>query len=150
MKFFLVVLILFCSALSYSAQNRKTDYVEFEKKPKVSKLSLAREDAEGNIIEGVSSFSPKDIPIYCYVDLNTSKPITVKLDFIAVKVKGMRPNSKLISISYKTKNGEDMVTFTGRPEKTWLVGSYRVDILLNGKAASSKTFEVLKPKPINK
>ena len=154
MKFIVTVLLCYCVsvflcllfAAGLIAQPEKIEFKKSEpKKPKAT-LSLAKEDADGNITDNVRIFSPKDIPILCYVDLKTAKPVAVKLNFVAVKVKGIRPNSRIISVSYKTKNGEDSVTFTGKPEKVWLAGAYRVDIYLDGKLAMSETFSVEKPK----
>jgi len=127
-----------------SAQTVKTEYTNGNDKNRAADLTLARKNSGGDIEEGIEIFSPRDIPIICYVDLASDKPVTVKLNFIAVKVRGVRPNSKIISISYKTKEGEDIVTFTGKPEKQWVLGAYRVDILLDGKLTTSKEFTVSK------
>ena len=142
MKFIFATMLCFLGVLAATAQPDKIDYIGEGERTKTAKLTLAREDADGNIIEDVKVFAPGDIPIYCYVDLISSKPVTVELKFIAVKVAKIRPNTKIISISYKTKNGEDAVTFTGEPEGLWMVGKYRVNILLDGKERLSKTFEV--------
>jgi hypothetical protein len=142
MKLICTVFLCVSGFLSVSGQTGKSGYSDPRKDPKPATLTLAREDADGNITENIDVFRPTDIPIYCYVDLNSTAPVTVKLNFIAVKVKGVRPNARVISISYATKNGEDNVTFTGKPEKVWIVGVYRVDILLDGKPTLSKSFEV--------
>jgi len=142
MKFILTAILCFCCVIAVSAQTEKSEFREDTTENKVTKLSLAREDSDGNIEENVEAFSPKDIPIFCYVDLSSAKPTSVQLNFIAVKVKGVRPNSKIISTRYKTKKGENAVTFTGKPKKEWTEGAYRVDILLNGKLAVSKEFLV--------
>lgn len=138
MRFITTVLLCLLGFFSVTAQTEKNDFVEGE----VEALILAKKDSKGNIVEDVKVFSPTDIPIICYVDLTSAKPVTVKLNFIAVKVKGVRPNSKIVSVSYKTKNGEDSVEFEGKPEKLWVVGTYRVDILINGKLAIGKEFTV--------
>ena len=142
MKFILAsFLCLLCFSGAF-AQPGESRYTEKNKESKAASLTLARKDLTGNIVEDIEIFSPKDIPIYCYVDLSSTKSVTVQLNFIAVKVRGIRPNTKIISVSYKTKKGEDSVTFTGKPDKKWIVGSYRVDILLDGKATLSKGFAV--------
>lgn len=109
---------------------------------KVEKITLGREDADGNIVADISVFNPKDIPIYCYIDLNSTKSVKVKLNLIAVKAKGLRPDSKVVVVNYKTKNGENNVEFTVSPEKIWKVGAYRFDVFLGGKLAGSKGFKV--------
>ena len=128
------------------SQTEKTGYAEENKKKNAAELTLARKNSDGDIEEDIEIFNPSDVPIICYVDLVSDKPVTVKLNFVAVKVKGVRPNSRVISISYKTKNGENIVTFTGKPERHWVLGNYRVDIFLGGKLATSKEFTVSKKK----
>ncbi|MCB1026049.1 MAG: hypothetical protein KDB79_16755 [Acidobacteria bacterium] len=142
MKFLFIALFCAFGFISVYAQTEKVGFTNESDKAKAVTLTLARKDSDGNIDEDIKVFSPKDIPIYCYVDLKSPAPVEVKLNFIAVKVKGIRPNSKIISISYKLKNGEDNVTFTGKPEKNWFTGTYRVDILIENKLVVSKTFEV--------
>lgn len=142
MRFVLTVIVCLCASLSIAAQNEKNEFGGNLDETKVSKLTLAREDADGNIEENLEIFTPKDIPILVYVDLSSSKTTAVKLNFIAVKVKGVRPNSRIISASYKTKKGENAVTFSGKPEKNWLVGTYRIDISLDGKPSVSKEFQI--------
>ncbi|MEZ5347227.1 MAG: hypothetical protein R2681_16900 [Pyrinomonadaceae bacterium] len=138
---FTALFIAFCFAGVYS-QTEKAGYTEEDNETEAVTLTLAKKDAEGNIVEDVKVFSPRDIPIFCYVDLKSPKSVMVKLNFIAVKVKGIRPNTKIISISYKLKDGEDNVTFTGKPEKIWFTGTYRVDILIDEKNTISRSFEV--------
>ncbi len=138
---FIALFCAFCVAGAY-AQTEKTGFTKGADEAKAATLTLARKDSDGNIDEDIKVFSPKDIPIYCYVDLKSSKPVMVKLNFIAVKVKGIRPNTKIISISYKLKDGEDNVTFTGKPEKDWFTGTYRVDILVENELTVSKSFDV--------
>ncbi|NNF00270.1 MAG: hypothetical protein HKN25_14720 [Pyrinomonadaceae bacterium] len=142
MKFILAALLCVLAVVSAVAQTEKTGFSKSAEKNGVKKLTLARQDSEGNIEENIEIFSTNDVPIFCYVDLISTVPTSVQLNLIAVKVKGLRPNTKIISISYKTKKGEDAVTFTGKPENDWIVGSYRVDILLNGKLAKSREFSV--------
>ncbi|MDQ3634964.1 MAG: hypothetical protein M3405_10730 [Acidobacteriota bacterium] len=108
----------------------------------VEKLSLARKDKDGNIEEGLEVFNTKDIPITCYIDLSSDIPTLVKMNFIAVKAKGLRADIKIVTVSYKTKDGENSVSFNASPNKIWAVGDYRVDIFLDGKLAASKEFKI--------
>ena len=141
MKFIIAVALCLLGTTFILAQPEKPGN-SFAEKSAVKAVTLGREDSDGNIEVDVETFNTTDVPIYCYVDLTSGKPTTVKLVFVAVKVKGIRPNSKLLTTSYKTKEGEDAVTFTGRPAKTWTVGKYRVDIFINGEKKSSKEFSV--------
>ena len=145
MRFVLAILICLIGAGAIIAQPGNSGNKEPDEQKKVEKVTLAREDADGNIEKDVETFLPTDVPIICYVDLVSSKPSTVSLKLIAVDVEGLFPNTALISISYKTKKREDVVTFRGRPEKRWLTGSYRVEILVNGKPAAKKGFKVEEP-----
>jgi len=108
----------------------------------VSKTTLARKESDGTITENPEKFRPTDIPIICYVDLTEDQPVEVKISIIAVRAVGLRPESKIVNVAYRTKAGENAVTFNVRPEGRWAAGSYRADVFLNGKAADSVSFEV--------
>ena len=110
---------------------------------KLKKLSVAREDAAGNIVENPEFFGTKDIPITTYVDLNTDKPTLIKMEFIAVKAKGLRPNSKFFTANYKTKDGETGAVFTTKPKTVWAEGIYRVDVYLDAELAGSREIKIV-------
>lgn len=135
------LIIMLCLLLALSIYPQTTQNEE-ENAVKVTKLSLAKKDSDGNIIEDLEIFGTKDIPIYCYIDLSSDKPTLVKMNFIAVKAKGLRPNSNIVTVSYKTKSGENWVSFNASPKSIWAVGDYRVDILLDGKLSESKEFKI--------
>ncbi|MFV0389826.1 MAG: hypothetical protein ACK5NT_13860 [Pyrinomonadaceae bacterium] len=140
MKYALFFLIFtFFTTLTYSQPVR---FIEFKKAVNVTNVTLARKDKDGVIEENVNEFSPTDIPILCFVDLSGEGPVRVTLEFIAVNVKSIKPNFKILKTSYQTKKDETLVTFTGKPEKLWFAGKYRVDILLNGKVVESRPFLV--------
>ncbi len=138
MKSILIISLCLLFALSVQAQTTKEDETE----AKVVKLTLAKEDADGNIIEDPEFFGTKDIPIHCYIDLNAEKPTLVKMRIIAIKAKGLRPNSQVVAVQYKTKNGEYGVSFNASPGKIWAEGDYKVEVYLNGKLAESREFKV--------
>jgi hypothetical protein len=139
MKVFLAILVCLLFGLSVFAQ---TEDPKDPNAVEVEKITLAREDAEGNIEEDINIFKPTDTPIYCYIDLNSKTTVTVKMNLVAVKAKGWRTNEKVVVVSYKTKDGENSVQFHASPEGFWTVGDYRVDIFLDGKLADSKEFKV--------
>jgi hypothetical protein len=138
MKIVLLASVCLLLALGIQAQTAEKETTEKE----VKKLSLGKEDKEGNIIEDVDVFDPKDIPIYCYIDLSSDKPTMVRMSIIAVKAKKLRPESQVIKIQYKTKAGENGVTFNAKPGEAWATGDYRVDVFLDGKLSKSKEFKV--------
>lgn len=108
----------------------------------VEDLYLARDDGEGKAGDVTTVFSPGDIPIHCIVVLNDAAPATVKMNFVAVKVNGVKPESRVVSASYSTVQGQDRVFFTGKPHGMWTAGSYRIDIFVNDKLERSLAFEV--------
>lgn len=139
MRFVLTVLLCLFCGLSLFAQ---TESAENSEKTKVKSIILAREDAEGNIEENVETFEPADFPIYIYVDMSQTGIVNVKMNLVAVKAKGLRANTKVVVVSYKTKDNENNVQFRASPRKFWAVGDYRVDVFLDGQIAESKNFKV--------
>lgn len=108
----------------------------------VEEAYLAKDDGKGKAGEQVTEFSTTDIPIYCVVLLDTQKSVTVKINFVAVNVAGVKAETKVVTASYTTKDGQNRVNFTGRPDGQWTPGKYRVDIFLDGKAARAVEFEI--------
>lgn len=107
---------------------------------------VARDNGEGEAGDPVTEFLTTDIPIFCVVRLEQPEQVTVKMQFIAVNVKGVKPNTKVITTSYTLKEGEDRVFFKGRPDKNWVAGHYRANIYVDGMMAASVEFDI-KPPP---
>ena len=110
--------------------------------PTVEEVYLARDDGEGKAGEQVSEFRTNDVPIYCVVLLDAVGKVTVKMNFVAVNVSGVKAETKVVTASYTTKDGQNRVNFTGRPEGKWTPGKYRVDLFIDGKAAKNLEFEI--------
>lgn len=108
----------------------------------VDDVYLARDDGEGKAGEVTSTFGPADIPIHCIVVLTKADPAAVRMNFVAVKVNGVKPGSKIVSAAYATSQGQDRVFFTGKPHGKWTAGSYRIDVFVNDKLEKSIDFEV--------
>ena len=108
----------------------------------VEEVYLARDDGEGKAGEVTSVFTPTDIPIHCIVVLAKPDPAAVRMNFVAVKVNGVKPDSRVVSASYATVQGQDRVFFTGKPHGKWTAGSYRIDVFVNDKLEKSLSFEV--------
>jgi hypothetical protein len=136
MKFILVTVILILTAVSAFAQ------ADSGKTVAVEELYLAKDDGNGKAGEQVSEFSTADVPIYCVVLLDDAQKVTVKMNFVAVGVPGIKADTKVVSASYTTKEGQNRVNFSGRPEGKWPPGKYRVDIFLDGKAAKALEFDI--------
>lgn len=130
--------ILFCLILAAGAYSQG-DTVPA---PGVEELYLAKDDGKGKAGEQVSEFSTGDIPIYCVVMLDTPAKVTVKMNFVAVNVSGVKPETKVVTASYTMKDGQNRVNFTGTPEGKWTPGKYRVDIFIDGKIARDLVFEI--------
>lgn len=109
---------------------------------KVEELYLARDDGSGKAGDQVSAFQTTDIPIYCVVLLDSAQKVTVKMNFVAVVVPGMKAETKVVTASYTTKEGQNRINFSGRPEGKWPPGRYRVDIFLDGKPAKALEFDI--------
>lgn len=108
----------------------------------IEELYLARDDGAGKAGDVTTLFAPSDIPIHCIVVLAKPDPAAVRMNFVAVKVAGVKPESRVVSASYSTSQGEDRVFFTGKPHGRWVAGSYRIDIYVNDKLEKSLSFEV--------
>ncbi len=115
----------------------------------IEEVYLARDDGEGNAGEQVTEFGTTDIPIYCVVLLDSTDATVVKMNFVAVRVSGVKPETKVVTASYTTTDGQNRVNFSGRPDGRWTPGLYRVDILLNGKIARDLEFEIKAKLPNN-
>ena len=136
MKFiYAITLCLFVAVGAYSQGDQAAA-------PKVGELYLAKDNGNGKAGEQVAEFSTSDIPIYCVVLLDGSGKVTVKMNFVAVSVVGVKADTKVVTASYTTKDGQNRVNFTGRPEDLWTPGTYRVDIFLDGKIAKNVEFEI--------
>jgi len=110
--------------------------------PAVEELYLAKDDGNGKAGEQVEEFRTSDVPIYCVVLLDTTIKVTVKMNFVAVNVSGVKADTKVVTASYTTKDGQNRVNFSGRPDDKWTPGKYRVDIYLDGKIAKNVEFEI--------
>lgn len=111
----------------------------------IEEIYLAKDDGSGKAGDVAESFTTTDIPIYCVVQLDSMNPTTVKMNFVAVEVPGVKPETKVVSVSYKTNGAQNRVSFTGKPDGVWVAGNYRIDVFLDDKLAQSKNFEITKP-----
>ncbi|MER3631452.1 MAG: hypothetical protein C4325_04195, partial [Blastocatellia bacterium] len=109
----------------------------------IDTIFLARDNGEGKPGEETTTFRPNDVPIYCVITLNGYYLADVRMNLVAVRVGGVKPETKVVSASYKTKAGQNRVIFTGRPSGLWERGSYRIDISIDGKKLRSIPFTVV-------
>lgn len=148
MKIFLTVFLCLFLAFNVFAQ---ADSSENNEKIGVEQISLARDDGSGKAGEAANVFMTTDVPIHCSVQLASAKSVLVKLNFIAVKAIGLKSETNVVSVSYKTNGKHNIVNFNASPETVWTAGAYRIDILIDGKLSKSLEFEIKKsPKEISK
>lgn len=110
--------------------------------PAVEDVYLAKDDGEGRAGDPTSDFRITDVPIYCIVVLDSNAKAVVKMNFVAVSVSGVRPETKVVTASYTTSEKQNRVNFTGRPEGKWTPGKYRVEVFLDGKISKTVDLEI--------
>ncbi len=136
MKILLVILLCLCFGFSVFAQKDEAVGIET--------ISLWRIGADGATNEETEGFLTNDKPLLFRVQLNSMKPATVKMLLVAVNVKGMKPETKSVTISFTTNGKQNIVNFRANPEGAWLAGKYRADIYINNKLAANKEFMIEK------
>lgn len=141
MKFVFITIFCLLTALNCFAQIDETP--KFLQNSGIEQIYLAKDNGEGKAGDEAESFLTSDIPIYCVVQLTSTKKATVKMNFVAVNVKGVKAESKVFTTSYTTNGNQDQVYFTGKPgDKTWVAGNYRIDIFLDNKLVGKKEFVI--------
>jgi hypothetical protein len=130
-----VLICLFAASLLFAQ-------AESPKPLGIEELYLAKDDGRGNAGEPVDEFTTTDVPIYCVVLLDASAKAVVKMNFVAVRVSGVKPETKVVSTSYTTTARQNRVNFTGRPEREWVPGTYRVDLYVDGRLSKNLEFEI--------
>jgi hypothetical protein len=140
----LVSIIFLCLFLALAASGQTPEPQPDNETVGVEEIYLAKDNGEGKAGDAETSFLTTDIPIFCVVQLNSTKPATVKMNFIAAKVAGVKAETKVVSISFKTNGKQNRVNFTGKPEGLWIAGNYRVDVFIDGKLAGSRELEIQK------
>src|SRR4051812_25168643 len=103
--------------------------------PTIEEVYLAKDNGSGKAGEQAEEFRTTDVPIYCVVLLDSPAKVTVKMNFVAVNVAGVKPETKVVTASYATTEKQNKVNFVGTPDGVWVPGRYRVDLFLDGKAA---------------
>ncbi len=111
----------------------------------VAEAYLAPANKDGEAGEPAKAFVTTDIPIFCYIRLSAVQVAEVKLNLVAAKVAGVKPETQVVSTTYTTRDGEDRVFFTGRPQGKWVPGDYRADIFVGGVLIRSLEFNIGNP-----
>jgi hypothetical protein len=135
------VLVLFCGAAAAQAPAAAPSPTPAAAAG-IEEVYLARDDGSGKAGEQVTDFRTSDIPIYCVILLESDVRTVVKMNFVAVSVTGVKAETKVVTATYTTKEGQNRVNFTGRPDGKWTAGKYRVDIFIDGKIAKTLEFQI--------
>ncbi len=139
LKAIILTLLVFVLFQGVSAQNGQGSADETG-----PEIYIAKGNGAGAAGDAVSSFRTTDIPIYCVVLLGSIEPVTVKMNLVAVSVPGVKAETRVVSTSYTTKDGQNRVNFTGRPHGVWVAGKYRADVFIDGKPAGKVDFVIIK------
>ena len=151
MKIILITALCLFFALSAFAQPGEKVKSPAAQTVGVEEIYLAKDNGEGKVGDAAEFFLTTDIPIYCVVQLNSLKPALVRMNLVAVDVKGVKAESRVITVTYKTDGKQNLVNFTGKPAEFWTAGTYRIDIYIDDKLATGKSFEIKKsPSEIQK
>ena len=120
------MLLVISLACSFSASTANIDGVW-----------MARDEAG----EQKTDIFAQDEIFYCRVDLaNAPDDTTVKASWTAVNVEGEDPNIFLDETELTT--GANILTFELSNNSLWPIGSYKVDLYLNGELDQTLEFEV--------
>lgn len=92
--------------------------------------------------DAVLGFMPSDRMIFCVITFNVARAGT-KLRFVwkTVEIEGSR-NEEIKTVDYVTKPGEDKVQGNLTLPRDWPVGTYKVDIYVNGTFAKTVNYRV--------
>lgn len=142
MKAFLI--LSFCMFFSLAAFGQPPGAPKGKTLVGIESIVLMRDDGDGNADEETAIFGQQDVPIHCQINLDSFTPAIVKMNLVATDVKGLKAESKIVTVSYKTNGEQNIVNFKGSPSDVWLAGKYRVDIFVNDKLAGNKEFEIEK------
>ena len=118
-------------------------------KSSIDEIYLAKDDGTGNAGEAATAFDTTDVPIHCVVILDSAESVTVKMQLVAVSVAGVKAGTKVVATSYTTKDLQNRVNFSGRPQGPWVAGRYRVDIYVDNVQVASREFAVQKATQAN-
>ena len=101
--------------------------------------------AEKDATESVMTFAPDTPVIYLSADLvEVANGTTVSVSWVSVDSHGVAPaNFAIATVDIPIDSGQDKINSElSKPTKGWPVGTYRVDITIDGTAAEAAAFEV--------
>lgn len=145
MKIFLALFFcLFFSLNEFGQTAPDENKKEIKEEIGVEEISLARDDGNGKPGATTDTFITTDVPIHCFILLNSTKTVSVKMNVVAVKANGLKPESNVVTVNYKTNGTQNGINFNASPATIWAAGTYRIDVLIDGRRAKSLDFEIKK------
>lgn len=109
----------------------------------ISKAEMATGVKDNSAVGATTTFKPTDNPFYTAVSLSNPKSTTtVKAVLTAVQTADGTQNRQVSETEVTTSNSENFVSFKFSLPNPWPTGKYKVDLLLDGKAAQTLNFEV--------
>lgn len=105
----------------------------------ITNAHLASDESDTQQVNG---YSPTDLGFYCYFDLNNAPDSTVvKGVWTLVSAEGYESNSEIDSA--EITGGDDTYYFSlGGSTDPWPVGTYRIDLYVDGNLVETIEFEV--------
>ena len=105
----------------------------------ITNAHLASDESDTERVDG---YSPTDLGFYCYFDLNNAPDSTVvKGVWTLVSAEGYESNSEIDSA--EITGGDDTYYFSlGGSTDPWPVGTYRIDLYVDGSLVETIEFEV--------
>lgn len=140
---FIILSLLLAAGTSFSQHSGVAPAIS-----EIAEAYLAKKDENGKAGERAEVFFTNDIPIFCVVRLAAPAVATVRIDLVAANVSGVKSDSKVVSVSYGLKDGEDRVNFSGKPHGLWVAGKYRIDIFIGDRRVGKINFDIIK-QPVN-
>jgi hypothetical protein len=111
----------------------------FGGEPGVSNIYMAK-DADGDVQTSV--FSPTD-DFYVFFDVNAVDEGTYfEALWFALDIEGEDPNTAFKTIDYNLEEGVSTVYFQLFNDTEWPVGTYRVDVYMEGTKVGEQQFSV--------
>jgi hypothetical protein len=111
-------------------------------KVEISSVHMARDNGSEQPGDEADTFSPSDRIIHCVIQLSDSQAgTTIKFKWIGVDA-GVLKGHLIKELEYTTKAQETKVNAHLTLQQDWPVGSYKVDIYLNGQLARTITYKV--------
>jgi len=136
----LLLASLACNAISGGGDNTNSGGDGFSvTTANITNAHLASDESDTST---VTSYSPSDPGFYCYFDLNNAPESTVvKGVWTLVSAEGYESNSEIDSAEITGSDNTYYFSLGGGTDP-WPVGTYKIDLYIDGKLVETIEFEV--------